>query len=153
MVKISIVLYFSSKYCIKSYDNLTGTLFSLERLQCIDNIFIQDVQVVIQLTWSVHSHFTVCVPHSQTVTIYLACDSKQLITVLYTDTVLEVLDKLSDRLASSESVLWVVDNQGRGENFTGHILVDVLSMLFIYYLCMKGMNSSQIKCHRKHFIT
>ena len=50
------------------------------------------------------------------VTIYLACDSKQLVSVLYTDTVLEVLDKLSDKLASSESVLWVVDNQGRGKN-------------------------------------
>ena len=59
---------------------------------------------------------TQCVPCSQMVTIYLACDSKELVSVLYTDTVLEVLDKLSDKLASSESVLWVVDNRGRGKN-------------------------------------
>lgn len=50
------------------------------------------------------------------VTIYLACDSKQSVNVLFTDTVLEVLDKLSDKLASSESILWAVDNQGRGKN-------------------------------------
>ena len=49
------------------------------------------------------------------ITVQLACDAKQSVNVLYTDSVLEVLDKLSDKLASSESILWVVDNKGRGK--------------------------------------
>jgi len=45
----------------------------------------------------------------------MACEAKQSVNVLYTDTVFDVLDKLSDKLNSSGSNLWAVDNHGNGE--------------------------------------
>ena len=149
MVKISVVQCLRTKCCIKLYDNLT--VFFRETPLHQHHLHPECPGSNTSGMVGPH-HFTVCVPYSQAVTIYLACDSKQLVSVLYTDTVLEVLDKLSDRLASSESILWVVDNQGRGENICvvtkQYFLFDTLSVLSIYHSCMKGMNSSQITCHR-----
>ena len=46
----------------------------------------------------------------------MACEAKQSVNVMYTDTVVEVLDKLRDKLNSSGSNVWAVDNHGNGEH-------------------------------------
>ncbi|XP_065884487.1 uncharacterized protein [Dysidea avara] len=63
---------------------------------------------------------------SQQVSIHMACEAKQSVNVMYTDTVVEVLDKLRDKLNSSGSNVWAVDNHGND------ILLDMTDQLLSY---------------------